>query len=64
MGHVLVFPGKLRHHEQKIMIGLQFLLVEFLVDKNGDDGDAAADGNSKNSNSSKTGGCMSIVGKE
>lgn len=32
-GHVLVFPGKLRHCGQKITSGLRFLLVGFLVDK-------------------------------
>mmetsp|Transcript_23735 Transcript_23735/g.35023 ORF Transcript_23735/g.35023 Transcript_23735/m.35023 type:complete len:269 (-) Transcript_23735:371-1177(-) len=38
MGHMLIFPGKLRHRGQKITKGLRFLLVGFLVDKNGDDG--------------------------
>ena len=34
-GHALVFPGKLRHCGQRITSGLRFLLVAFLVDKNG-----------------------------
>jgi hypothetical protein len=32
-GHVLVFPGKLRHRGQSITNGVRFLLVGFLVDK-------------------------------
>ena len=32
-GHVLIFPGKLRHCGQRITSGLRFLLVGFLVDK-------------------------------
>mmetsp|Transcript_32395 Transcript_32395/g.67564 ORF Transcript_32395/g.67564 Transcript_32395/m.67564 type:complete len:130 (-) Transcript_32395:299-688(-) len=34
-GHALIFPGKLRHCGQRITQGLRFLLVAFLVDKNG-----------------------------
>lgn len=34
-GHSLIFPGKLRHCGQRITSGLRFLLVAFLVDKNG-----------------------------
>lgn len=47
-GHALLFPGKLRHCGQRITSGLRFLLVAFLVDKNGsvrvreEDGIAAA----------------------
>jgi len=32
-GHALIFPGKLRHCGKKIIGGLRFLLVGFLVDK-------------------------------
>ena len=32
-GHALIFPGRLRHCGQRIMAGLRFLLVGFLVDK-------------------------------
>ena len=32
-GHALIFPGKRRHRGQKIMDGIRFLLVGFLVDK-------------------------------
>lgn len=32
-GHTLIFPGKLRHCGKKIVGGLRFLLVGFLVDK-------------------------------
>lgn len=32
-GHALIFPGKLRHCGKKILGGLRFLLVGFLVDK-------------------------------
>lgn len=32
-GHALIFPGKRRHRGQKIVHGLRFLLVGFLVEK-------------------------------
>jgi len=32
-GHAIIFPGKLRHCGKKIVGGLRFLLVGFLVDK-------------------------------
>jgi hypothetical protein len=32
-GHALIFPGKRRHRGQKIVNGLRFLLVGFLVEK-------------------------------
>jgi len=32
-GHALIFPGKQRHRGQKIIGGIRFLLVGFLVDK-------------------------------
>mmetsp|Transcript_4643 Transcript_4643/g.6039 ORF Transcript_4643/g.6039 Transcript_4643/m.6039 type:complete len:646 (-) Transcript_4643:176-2113(-) len=34
-GHALIFPGKLRHRGQKIVSGTRFLLVGFLIEKEG-----------------------------
>lgn len=44
-GHVIIFPGKLRHRGQKIVGGARFLLVGFLVERKQESGAAVKDSN-------------------